>query len=164
MKTIVEVMNRFKEADVSDLRTVMHATMAYYDDFEILGDIIDLPEEKRSPDTYARLLQYLALEKRHQLSFMQFQGLVEVLRQWHKPFRVLMSIRQLYPADQFHQPAVFNFPIPGLSLYKKHQNSLMDQRTGHSFIAFDDEDTDINPADTRQGEVTQVQQQTGLQT
>ncbi|MEB3160729.1 MAG: hypothetical protein VKL20_04640 [Synechocystis sp.] len=163
MKTIVEVMNRFKEADVSDLRTVMHATMAYYDDFEILGDIIDLPEEKRSPDTYARLLQYLALEKRHQLSFMQFQGLVEVLRQWHKPFRVLMSIRQLYPADQFRQPAVFKFPIPGLSLYKKHQNSLMDQRTGHSFIAFEDEEDTINDASaTVQGE-TQIQQQTSLQ-
>lgn len=164
MKTIVEIMTRFKEADVSDLRTVMHATMAYYDDFEILGDIIGLPEEKRSPDTYARLFQYLALEKRHQLSFMQFQGLVNVLRQWYKPFRVLMSIRQLYPAEQFRQPAVFNFPIPGLSLYKKHQNSLMDQRIGHSFIAFEDEEPETaNPA-TVPDELTQVQAQTSLQT
>lgn len=164
LKTVVEVMNRFKEADVSDLRTVMHATMAYYDDFEVLGEIIDLPEEKRSPDTYARLFQHLALEKRHQLSFMQFQGLVDVLRQWHKPFRTLMSIRQLYPADQFRQPAVFSFPIPGLSLYKKHKNSLMDQRTGHSFIAFDDEETDLEPADTVQDNGTDVQHQTSLQT
>jgi hypothetical protein len=138
--------------------------MAYYDDFEILGEIIDLPEEKRSPDTYARLLQYLTLEKRHQLSFMQFQGLVDVLRQWHKPFRVLTSIRKLYPAEAFRQPAVFNFPIPGLSLYKKHQNSLVDQRTGHSFIAFDDDDTEVPSTETRQAEATEVQSQTILQT
>jgi len=164
MKTIVEVMNRFKEADVSDLRTVMHATMAYYDDFEILGEIIDLPEARRSPDTYARLLQYLALEKRHQLSFMQFQGLVNVLRQWYKPFRVLTSLRKLYPAEQFRQPGVFQFPIPGLALFKKHQNSLTDQRTGHSFIAFEDEDTETVNITVVSDDLTQVQAQTSLQT
>ncbi|MEY2984982.1 MAG: hypothetical protein RLZZ568_1599 [Cyanobacteriota bacterium] len=144
VKAIVDVMERLQEADVSDLHAIMQATMANYDDFDVLADSIDLPAAKRSPDTYARLLQYLALEKRHQLSFIQFQGLVDVLRQWHKPFRVLMDIRQQYPAKQFRQPAVFTLPIPGLSLYQKHRNSLTDQRTGRSLILFDDEADSLN--------------------
>ncbi len=140
MKTVVDIISRFKEEEVSDRRTVMHTTMAYYDDFEHLADIIGLPEEKRSPDIYSRLLQYLALEQRHQWSFMQFQKLVEALRQWHKPFRAIVLLRKKYPAEEFRRPAIFKEPITGLILYEKHRNSLMDTKTGHSFIAFEEEE------------------------
>ena len=68
LKLISELVEGFKEKEVSDLRTVMHTTMAYYDDFEVLGEMIGIPEETRSPDTYARLLQYVTLQKRHQKS------------------------------------------------------------------------------------------------
>lgn len=140
MKTVVDIIGGFKEEEVSDRRTVMHTTMTYYDDFEHLADIIGLPEEKRSPDTYSRLLQYLALEQRHQWSFLQFQNLVEVLRQWHKPFRAILLLRKKYPAEEFCRPAIFKEPIAGLTLYDKHRNSLMDAKTGHSFIAFEEEE------------------------
>lgn len=140
MKKVVDIIGSFREEEVSDRRTVMYITMDHYDDFEHLADIIELPEEKRSPDTYSRLLQYLALEQRHQWSFLQFQNLVEVLRQWHKPFRVIVALRKKYPAGEFHRPAIFKEPIAGLLLYEKHRNSLMDAKTGHSFIAFEDEE------------------------
>jgi hypothetical protein len=142
MKVVVDLISTFKEEEVIDLRTVMFTTMNYYDNFEHLADIINLPEEKRSPDTYARLLQYLALEQRHQWSFMQFQNLIEILRQWHKPFGLIHALRQKYPAEKFRRPAIFKEPIAGLSLYEKHRNSLVDAKTGHSFIAFEEETTE----------------------
>ncbi|MBD2617091.1 hypothetical protein H6G37_02490 [Synechocystis sp. FACHB-898] len=142
MKKVVDIIGCFNQEEVSDRRIVMHTTMEHYDDFEHLADIIDLPEGKRSPDTYSRLLQYLALEQRHQWSFLQFQNLVEVLRQWHKPFRAIVNIRQKYPGTEFRRPAIFKEPIAGLTLYEKHRNALMDNKTGHSFIAFEDEGDD----------------------
>lgn len=128
----------FKERDVTDLRTLTLMVMDNYDDFDVLGDMIEIREAHRSPDTYARLVQYLGLCYRYQDSFASFQLLIQKIQQWYKPYQTLLKIRQQHPPSVYRQPQEFEREIPGLSLYLKYKNSLTDQATGYSYIDFEE--------------------------
>ena len=136
LRKIIELMAPLAEQEGIEHRQLMELAMAYYDDFEVLGDIIELPESRRSPDTYARLWHYLLLTQRHQQSFTKFQTLIHFLRQWCKPYQILVNIRAKHPPHLFRQPQEFEQEILGLKLFQKYQDSLTDRRTGYSYIDF----------------------------
>jgi len=94
LRTISELINSLNGKEVEDLKTVTYLVMANYDDFEAIAEIIGLTEKQRSPDTYARMIQYIALIYRYQDSFNKFQQLIQVMRQWYKPYRVIQEIRR----------------------------------------------------------------------
>ncbi|CCQ61163.1 hypothetical protein [Crocosphaera watsonii] len=52
-----------QETDVVSLKALTCLVMANYDDFEALGDIIDVKGKKSNPDTYAKIIHILPLEK-----------------------------------------------------------------------------------------------------
>jgi len=136
LRKIIELMAPLAEQEGIEHRQLMELAMVYYDDFEVLGDIIELPETRRSPDTYARLWHYLLLTQRHQEAFTKFQTLIYFLRQWCKPYQSLVNIRAKHPPHLFRQPREFEQEIVGLKLFKKYQDSLTDRRTGYSYIDF----------------------------
>lgn len=133
---IANIIAGLKEQDVTDLRSLTFLTMNHYDDFEILGDMIAMTDADRSPDTYARLVQYIGLSYRYQESFVTFQLLIQKIREWYKPYQAIVQIRQAHPEGEYRQPQEFNREIPGLSLYLTYKNSLTDQKTGYSYIDF----------------------------
>ena len=113
--------------------------MANYDDFEALGDIIDVKGKKSNPDTYAKIIQYIALGERHKNSYGQFEQLINVMRQWYPIYQKIKDIREEYPRENYRQPKDFIKPIPGIDLYNKYRNYLTDQNTGSHYVDFGEE-------------------------
>ncbi len=139
LRNISELINNLKGQEVENLNTLVYLVMANYDDFEAIADIIGITEKQSSPDTFARLIQYIALSQRHQASFRDFQRLIQVLRQWHKPYTTLLELRKEHPSEQYWQPKDFAKEISGCYFYQKYKDSLTDQKTGYSYIDFEEE-------------------------
>ncbi|WP_342596769.1 hypothetical protein VKI21_12670 [Cyanobacterium aponinum UTEX 3222] len=94
------------------------------DVFIKLGRIIGVPKTKETPDTYARLLQYLALSKKHEQTREQFIKLIQVLKPWQGFYRTITDIREQYSANQYNLPEEFTQEIPGLSIYENYQQYI----------------------------------------
>ena len=86
-----------------------------------LGRIIGVPKIKETPDTYAKLLQYLALSKKHEQTREQFIKLVQVLKPWQGFYKTVSDIREQYSPNQYNLPEQFIQEIPGLSIYENYQ-------------------------------------------
>lgn len=136
LRTVAELISSLKGSDVASLKTLTYLVMAHYDNFEAIGQIIGITGKRSSPDTYARMFQYIALIHQYQASFYKFQQLVQVLKQWYKPYNVIVDIREEYPAEHYRQPQDFQYDIPGLAVYLKYKNYLTDQKTGYTYIDF----------------------------
>lgn len=95
-----------------------------YDIFERLGKIIEIPEQKNNPKTYSQILQYVALSSKHDLSFIQFQELVNLLIKWQQPYQENALIRETYNPKKYKQPKEFAKEIKGLPIYQKYQEYL----------------------------------------
>ncbi len=63
LKSVAEIISTLKEQDVINLKALTCLVMVHYDDFESLGKIINITGKQSSPDTYARIIQYIALEQ-----------------------------------------------------------------------------------------------------
>ncbi|MEB3310663.1 MAG: hypothetical protein VKJ02_10555, partial [Snowella sp.] len=149
LRTVSELISSLKSSDVENLKTLTYLVMAHYDDFEAIGQIIGITEKRSSPDTYARMFQYIALSHQYQVSFIKFQQLVQVLRQWYKPYKLILDIREEHPPETYRQPKDFQQNIPGLPLYLKYKNYLTDQKSGYTYIDFGEESED-SPRSTLQ--------------
>ncbi len=136
LRTVSELISSLKGSEVENLKTLTYLVMAHYDDFEAIGQIIGITGRHSSPDTYARMFQYIGLSHRYQVSFIKFQQLVGVLKQWYKPYKLIVDIREEHPPESYRQPKDFQRDIPGLPLYVKYKNYLTDQKTGYTYIDF----------------------------
>jgi hypothetical protein len=96
--------------------------MVDYDVFEKLGPILGFTRNERTPETYARMLQVIGLEKRHQISFVKFKELITLLKKWYKPYHSVTTIREEYPSEKYHQSKEFTEEIPGINIYKKYED------------------------------------------
>ncbi|MEA5511050.1 hypothetical protein VB715_14850 [Crocosphaera sp. UHCC 0190] len=139
LQSTSEIISNLKEQDLMNLKVLTCLVMVHYDMFEESGKMINITGKKSSPDTYARIIQYLALENRHQQAYIQFEKLIEVLRQWHPFYQAVSKIREEYPPENYRQPKDFNQEIPGLDLYLKYKNYLTDRQTGYTYIDFGEE-------------------------
>lgn len=138
LRTIADMANNQAGKDLKDFSKLVATVTVHYDVFEKLGQIIGLPKKQSNPETYAKMVQFLGLNHRHQDAYKQFEELIAVLRKWYKPYQAIARIRQAYPADDYQQPQEFNEEIPGLNIYRKYKNWLTDKRTGYSYVDFGD--------------------------
>ena len=122
LRTVAEIADSFYDKDLDSLKEFKVVVQAEADVFLKLGQIIKVPTQKNIPETYAIILQYIALRNRHGKSFGQFQQLLSLLRQWQKSYDPLVTILEEYPADEYKQPDIFKEPIPGLNIYNKYQS------------------------------------------
>ncbi|MEA5535616.1 hypothetical protein [Crocosphaera sp. XPORK-15E] len=139
LQSVSEIISNLKEQDVTNLKVLTCLVMVHYDMFEELGQMINITGKKSSPDTYARIIQYLALENRHQQAYDQFEKLIQVLRKWNPFYQAVSKIREEYSPENYRQPKDFNQEIPGLELYLKYKNYLRDRQTGYTYIDFGEE-------------------------
>jgi hypothetical protein len=144
LKSISELISNLKEKEVINLKTLTCLVMVNYDRFEEIGDIIGMTKKQRNPDTYGKIIQYLALGYRHQHSFDKFEQLILVMRQWYQCYKALMGIRQEYPPQTYRQPKVFLEEIPGFNLYLKYKNSLSDKKISYNYIDFEEKTSIID--------------------
>lgn len=128
LSKIAAIINSLGQKDVQDLKRLVSLVLVNYEVFKKLRKIIGLSEEQNTPETYARLIQYIELSHKYQLTFLKFQELESVLWQWCKHYQAILAIRQQYPPSQYKQPKDFSQEIPGLKIYLKYKNWLSDRK------------------------------------
>lgn len=124
LQNLSDLIRNLSESEMMNFKSLLCLVMVHYDTFEQLGQLIGISGKDSSPETYAKIIQYLALQTHYQTSLSKFEQLMEILQQWYPFYQALLQIRQDYPPTQFHQPIEFQKPIPGLSLYLKYQDCL----------------------------------------
>ncbi|MFM7381520.1 MAG: hypothetical protein ACKO1W_00440 [Microcystaceae cyanobacterium] len=141
LRQISDVIQGLDKADLQSHAVLMSVVMANYNAFEKIARIISLPSHRVNPDTFARVVKYIALDYRYAVSFIKFDELMTVLKRWHRPYQTVIGIREAHPPHQFKQPEVFSEPLPGESTYFKYLKWLTDKKTGMIYVNFDDEES-----------------------
>ena len=124
LKKVSEIINQFQGQDLLNTKNLVSSVINDYEVFEKLTPIIGISESENSPETYANILQYIALIYKHKKSYEQFQSLLETLEKWQKPYKTITIIRQEYKANEYRLPKEFSQEIPGLNIYKKYEKFL----------------------------------------
>ncbi|ACK69568.1 conserved hypothetical protein [Gloeothece citriformis PCC 7424] len=136
LRIISDLINSLKEQDVTNLKTLTVLVINQYDVFEQLGRIIGITGTDSTPETYGRMIQYITLSHRHKLSYIKFEELMKVMRQWYPHYLTVSQFREQYPPKKYTVPKDFFQPIPGIEIYEKYQKSLTDKNTGLTYINF----------------------------
>jgi hypothetical protein len=127
LRTVSEIADTFYDKNLDSIKEFMVVVQLNAELFLKLGQIIQVPTIKNKPDTYAVMLQYIALRNRHQKSYGQFQQLLELLNQWQRFYNSLVTIRQQYPFQEYKQPPIFKEEIPCLDIFEKYQSHVEKQ-------------------------------------
>ena len=139
LRIISDMIASLNKRDLKDAKSLISLVMVNLSVFEKLKKIIGISDSKSTPETYAIMIQYIALANRHRLSFMKFQELMKVIRKWNRPYQAIVGIRNEHPATEFKLPKEFLEPIPGFEVYQKYKNWLTDKRTGMTYVDFGEE-------------------------
>lgn len=124
LRTVADIADSFYDKDLDSLKEFRVVVQVHADIFLKLGQIIRVPKQKNIPETYAVILQYIALKNRHGKSFSQFQQLLDLLRQWETVYNPLVTILQEYPPEEYKQPELFQEPIPGINIFQKYESHI----------------------------------------
>jgi hypothetical protein len=117
---IGESIDRLDNTNLVDLDGLMLMVLEKSNAFEKIGAVLDLKEEANSPDTHRKVLQFIGLKKRYQASYAKFQDLLATVKEFHRYYQSISTIREKYPAKQYRIPVEFTVDLPGLKLYKKY--------------------------------------------
>jgi hypothetical protein len=124
LRTVAEIADSFYDKSLESLKEFTVIVRVNTEIFLKLGEIIKVPKQKNNPQTYALILQYIALRNRHKGAFGQFKQLINLLKQWEQFYEPIMAIRREYPPTEYKQPPIFREELPGFSLYQKYQQYL----------------------------------------
>jgi hypothetical protein len=121
---VAEIADSFYDRNLDSLKEFKIVVQAQAELFFKLGEIIRVPKQRNIPETYAIILQYIALRNRHSTAFGQFKQLLNLLKQWQKFYKPMLSILEEYPPSDYKQPPLFKDPIPALEIYQKYGSHL----------------------------------------
>lgn len=121
LKVISDMVTYLQDKNMQNMKAMEDLVVKNEQTFIKLGRIIGVPKTKETPETYARLLQYLALSKKHEKTIEQFIKLMQVLKPWQEFYKTISDIREQYSPNQYNLPEQFTQEIPGLSIYQKYQ-------------------------------------------
>jgi hypothetical protein len=124
LRTISSIAKTLTKSDTYSLKKV---SLQIYDNQEVfdhLAEILEVPPEHDSPQSYARMLQFLAFKYRYRQEDLEFQQLLKRLRDWEKPYVNIDMLRQEYPPQNYNWPKEFKEALPGLEIYEKYKDYL----------------------------------------
>ncbi|MGK7946226.1 MAG: hypothetical protein AB4058_17330 [Microcystaceae cyanobacterium] len=137
LQIISQILQKLSKQDTLNEDNLLKIVKVNYPIFIKLRRIIGLSPVQSTPETYTKILNYIGLSYRHALSYHQFDQLLQVMRQWVKPYYVVDGIRKEHPPRDYTQPKEFAEQIPGLALYMKYKKSLTDRKTGMVYLDLD---------------------------
>jgi hypothetical protein len=117
-------LNLLEVEDLLNLDALLLLVMSKYEVFEKLGPIVGVTEENNRPETYSKMLQYIGLKKRHEVSYQKFQELLVTLKQWDIHSQTIMNVRGKYNTKEYQLPKNFIVELPGADIYKKYKDSF----------------------------------------
>lgn len=124
LRTISDITVKLQKEDLYDIKGLIVTVRLKYEVFEKMGKIIGIKGRKSNPEVYAKMLQYIAMNYKYGITYVQFDQLLKLLKQWEEPFKQVVAIREEYTSKEYKQPKTFAEEIPGLELYKKYQEFL----------------------------------------
>jgi hypothetical protein len=119
--TVDKILRQYQKEDLTDFRTALIPVTNNFDVLEKLGPIIQLSKKKAVPETFARMLQFVAMLAKHEDSYVKFQHLMTILEEWKVAYQAILDIRRDYSGEIYRQPREFSQKIPGEKLYEKYQ-------------------------------------------
>ncbi|WP_107670171.1 hypothetical protein [Cyanothece sp. BG0011] len=122
LQKVSNVVDVLKTQDIKKTSNLVKIVKTQNKVFEQLGKILEIPQEKNNPLTYATMLQYIVLRAKYVKVYAQFQKLIEVLGNWNKFDKTVESIRRQYSWNQYRQPKDFKKKLVMLDLYKKYHH------------------------------------------
>ena len=124
LRTVSEITQQLAAQDLFKLQGLTVLVLENHHVFEKLAPIIGVSEEENSPETFAKMMQYMGLVNRHSKAYQEFKLLLETLKKWETPYKSVKLIREQYPSNQYRMPAQFTTELPGVTLYEKYQKHL----------------------------------------
>lgn len=124
LRTISEIVVKLQKEDLYDTKGLVVKVRLKYETFQKMGKIIGVKGKRSNPEVYAKMLQYIAMNYKYGITYVQFDQLLKILKQWEEPFKKVVALREEYNAKEYKQPKGFAEEIPGLELYKKYQEFL----------------------------------------
>jgi hypothetical protein len=122
LRRVSDIIDNLARQDLLDLKGLKIRIISEQNIFEDLGKIINISVEERNPETYSRLLQYIALGEKHEASYPKFQELATLLENWSKNYETVQSIRDQYRTKRYKQAKAFGQNLPGVDLYNKYKD------------------------------------------
>jgi hypothetical protein len=117
---IKDSIDRLQGANLVDLDGLMLLVLEKSNAFEKMGAMLDLKDEANSPETHRKVLQFIGLKQRYQSSYAKFQQLLVTVKDFHRYYQAITTIREKYPSHVYRVPAEFAVELPGAKLYKKY--------------------------------------------
>ncbi|MGB7415601.1 MAG: hypothetical protein WA902_15445 [Thermosynechococcaceae cyanobacterium] len=121
LKKISEIIDRLQRVDLLDRAYLSTETLAHYDVFAKMAQVIGLPDHLNNTKAYGILLQYAALSEKYKLAYPKFQELSALLQQWHESYQALQQLQKEYVNRAYRYPKTWKQAIPGVGLYEKYQ-------------------------------------------
>ena len=126
LKNVSDAIEGLQGKDLFSPKNLISLVLEKYESFEKLAPILGISEAESSPTTYARILQVIGLEERHGKSYAQFEQLVQLLKNWEKPYKTIKMVREEYTSDRYQIPSEFQEDIPGIETYSQYAKYLAD--------------------------------------
>ena len=123
---VADIVNKIQPEELLCKNNLVVKILENYDVFENLAPIINIPENRISPETFATILQYMGLVRRQGNAMEDFERLSTSLKKWHKPYKSLMTVRQQYPESEYRLPEEFVAKAPGINIFKKYEPYIFD--------------------------------------
>ncbi len=124
LRSVANTLNLLEAEDLLNLDSLLLLVMTKYEIFEKLGPIVGVSEENNRPETYSKMLQYIGLKARHEVSYQKFQEFLVTLKQWDVHNQTIVNLRQKYNAKEYRLPKNFTAELPGEDMYEKYKDSF----------------------------------------
>ncbi|WP_051038956.1 hypothetical protein [Chamaesiphon minutus] len=124
LRSVSNTINLLEAEDLLNLDALLLLVMVKYDVFEKLGPIVGIAEQYNRPETYSKMLQYIGLKSRHEVSYQKFQEFLLLLKQWETHYKTIVNVRNKYSEKDYQLPKEFGTEPPGFGLYQKYKDSF----------------------------------------
>lgn len=124
LRSVSNTINLLEAEDLLNLDALLLLVMVKYDVFEKLGPIVGIAEQHNRPETYSKMLQYIGLKSRHEVSYQKFQDFLLLIKQWEIHYNTIVNVRNKYSEKDYQLPKEFNSEPPGFGLYQKYKDSF----------------------------------------
>jgi hypothetical protein len=125
LRSASNTINQLGNEDLLNLDGLLLLVMVKYDVFEKLGPIIGVSDEYSRPETYAKMLQYIGLRDKYEISYQKFQEFLGLMKKWETHYRTVINVREKYNHQEYRLSKNFTDAIPATELYQKYKDQLL---------------------------------------
>lgn len=126
LRTVSDLAKKIRKSETTDFAQLKIQVQLHWEVFDSLTEILGFSFSSNAIDSYALMLQYIALKKRHQKSEQEFRQMLKYLDAWEQVYLKLAYILNDYFQPGYITPPLFKQEIPGLDLYRQHKQHLVE--------------------------------------